>query len=54
MTAGGGNHGAGRIDAGPRHEALVNGLLQREGGTAKIPDRRETAHQRALGLGAGG
>jgi len=50
MTAGGGHHGAGCVNAGAGHEALIDRLLQREGGTADIPDRGEAAHQRVLGL----
>ena len=54
MAAGRRDHRAAGIDARPRHEAFVDRLLEREDGTAEIADRGEAAHQRALGLGAGG
>ena len=54
VSAAGRDHRAAGIDARPQHEALVDRLLEREGRTAEIADRGEAAHQRALGLVAGG
>ena len=54
MTTGRSYHGARRVNAGAWKKALVDCLLQREGGTANVPDRGEPAHQRVLGLRGGG
>jgi hypothetical protein len=43
-------HGAGRVDARARHQAFIDGALEREGGPAGVAYGREAAHQRALGF----
>ena len=54
VAAGRRDHGAGRIDARPGREPVVDCLLQREGRAAEIPDGGKAAHQRSLGLCARG
>ena len=53
VTAGDGDHRAGREDARAGDEALVDGALEPERRSAQVADRGEAAHQRVGGLGAG-
>src|SRR5271157_3559695 len=48
VAAGGGDHRAARINAGPGHDAFVDRLFERERATAEIANGGEAAHQRAL------
>jgi len=50
MPAGGGDHRAAWVDARPTGEPVVDRLLEREGRSAEITNRGETAHERAFGL----
>ena len=48
------DHRARRIDARPDREAIVDRLFEAKRRAAEVADGGETAHQRALGLGARG
>ncbi len=54
MPAGHGDHGAGRIDARSRDDALVYGALKAERWPAHVPNGGETAHQSICCLVASG
>src|SRR5689334_25271638 len=53
MPAALGDECAGRVDPGPGYGALVDRLLDAEGGAAKVAYRREPAHERVTGADHG-
>ena len=53
MAASLGDERAGRVDPGPGDGALVDRLLDAEGGAAEVADRREPAHERVPGADHG-